>query len=113
MLLFNPFAMQASQPSTARKSIFQSTTFWGAVLTAIASISPVVAKSVETYQNTGKIDPNSISQIVVVLATTGVTILGRVNVTEAVYTPKGLPGPDKPKDVCRDSQSLPSRNESL
>ncbi|MER3434418.1 MAG: hypothetical protein C4288_13560 [Leptolyngbya sp. ERB_1_1] len=91
--------MQVSNSSTApKKSIFQSTTFWGAVLTAIASISPVVAKNVETYQNTGRIDPNGISQVVVVLATTGVTILGRIHVTEAVYTPKGLPGADKPKD---------------
>ncbi|MBE9013628.1 hypothetical protein IQ250_25915 [Pseudanabaenaceae cyanobacterium LEGE 13415] len=93
--------MQVTQSSTApKKSIFHSTTFWGAVLTAIASISPVIAKNVETYQNTGKLDPNGISQIVVVLATTGVTILGRVNATETIYTPKGLPGADKPKDVC-------------
>lgn len=92
--------MQITNSSTApKKSIFQSTTFWGAVLTAIASISPLAANTVETYQNTGKIDPKSISQIVVVLATTGVTILGRINVTEAVYTPKGLPGADKPKEM--------------
>ena len=91
--------MQVTNSSTApKKSIFHSTTFWGAVLTAIASISPVVATTVETYQNTGKIDPKGISQIVVVLATTGVTILGRINVTESVYTPKGLPGADKPKE---------------
>ena len=91
--------MQISNASSApSKSIFQSITFWGAVLTAIASISPVIAKNVETYQNTGKIDPNGISQIVVVLATTGVTILGRINVTEALYTPDGLPGANKPKD---------------
>jgi hypothetical protein len=91
--------MQVSNASSApSKSIFQSITFWGAVLTAIAAISPVVAKNVETYQDTGKIDPNGISQIVVVLATTGVTILGRISVTETVYTPHGLPGADKPKD---------------
>lgn len=91
--------MQVTNSSVAaKKSIFHSTTFWGAVLTAIASISPVVAKNVETYQNTGRIDPNGISQIVVVLATTGVTILGRINVTETVYTPKGLPGADKPEE---------------
>jgi hypothetical protein len=91
--------MQTSPPSSVapRKSIFQSKTFWGAVLTAIAAISPVVAKNVEEYQNTGKIDPNSVSQIVVVLATTGLTILGRIEATEPVYTPKGLPGADKPE----------------
>jgi hypothetical protein len=97
--------MQITNSSTApKKSLLHSTTFWGAVLTArckadtarVASISPVVANSVETYQNTGRLDPKGISQIVVVLATTGVTILGRINVTEAVYTPKGLPGADKP-----------------
>ncbi len=86
----------ASNP-TATKSIFQSKTFWGAVLTAIASISPVVAKDVTDYQNTGKIDANGISQIVVILATTGLTILGRVEATDTVYTPKGLPGANKPK----------------
>jgi 4-amino-4-deoxy-L-arabinose transferase-like glycosyltransferase len=82
----------------AKKSIFQSTTFWGAVLTAIAAVSPAIAKNVENYQNTGKIDPNGISQIVVVLATSGVTILGRINATDTVYTPKGFPGADKPRE---------------
>ena len=91
--------MQISNSSVSpKKSIFQSTTFWGAVLTAIASISPVVANTVEAYQNTGRIDPKGVSQIVVVLATTGVTILGRIKATEAVYTPSGLPGADKPKN---------------
>ncbi|MBW4527712.1 MAG: hypothetical protein KME18_21420 [Phormidium tanganyikae FI6-MK23] len=53
--------MQITNSSTApKKSIFHSTTFWGAVLTAIASISPVVANSVETYQNTGRLDPKGI-----------------------------------------------------
>lgn len=79
------------------KSLFQSKTVWGAVLTAIAAIAPVVAKNVSDYQNTGKIDPNGVSQIMVVLATTGLTILGRVDASTPVYTPKGLPGPDKPK----------------
>jgi hypothetical protein len=91
--------MQINHSSIApQKSIFQSTTFWGAILTAIAAISPAIAKNVEIYQNTGKIDPNGISQIVVVLATSGVTILGRINATEAVYTPNGLPGADKAKE---------------
>lgn len=68
------------------KSLFQSKTFWGAVLTAIAAIAPVVARNVSDYQNTGKIDPNGIAQIVVVLATTGLTILGRVDANASVYT---------------------------
>lgn len=93
------FVMQAdhSPSATPTKSIFHSKTFWGAVLTAIASISPVIAKNVADYQDTGKIDPNSVSQIVVVLATTGLTVLGRIDASASVYTPDGLPGPDKPR----------------
>jgi hypothetical protein len=103
MQLLSPFSraitMQTSHSAAVvpTKSIFHSKTFWGAVLTAIASLAPVVAKNIENYQNTGRIDPNSVSQIVVVLATTGLTILGRIEVKEAVYTPDGLPGADKPK----------------
>jgi len=78
------------------KSLFQSKTFWGAVLTAVAALAPAVARSVSDYQNTGKLDPNGLSQIVVVLATTGLTILGRVEASAPVYTPKGLPGPNQP-----------------
>ena len=81
---------------TPAKSIFQSKTFWGAVLTAIAAIAPAIAKNVNDYQTTGKVDPNSVSQIVVVLATTGLTILGRVDATAPLYTPSGFPGPNKP-----------------
>lgn len=92
--------MQGNLPPTNAapvKSIFQSKTFWGAVLTAVAAIAPTIGKTVSDYQTTGKIDPSGISQIVVVLATTGVTILGRVEATAPVYTPSGLPGPDKPQ----------------
>ncbi|MCY7273720.1 MAG: hypothetical protein LH702_08230 [Phormidesmis sp. CAN_BIN44] len=89
----------SNSSSTPRaKSLFQSRTFWGAVLTAIASISPVIAKNVSDYQEKGKIDPNSVSQIAVVLATTGLTILGRLDATAPLYTPNGFPGPDKPKE---------------
>ncbi|NDJ19933.1 hypothetical protein [Myxacorys almedinensis] len=86
-----------SSAITPTKSVFQSKTFWGAILTAIAAISPVVAENIEEYQTTGKIDPNSVSQVVVVLATTGLTILGRIDATEPLYTPNGMPGANKPK----------------
>lgn|GEM_PF-764122 len=55
-------------------------------MTAIASISPTIAKNVSDYQEKGKIDPNSVSQIAVVLATTGLTILGRLDATAPLYT---------------------------
>ncbi|PSB26252.1 hypothetical protein [Stenomitos frigidus] len=87
----------ASSSATLAKSIFKSKTFWGAVLTAVAAIAPIVAKSVNDYQENHKIDPNSVAQIVVVLATTGVTILGRLDASGPVYTPNGFPGPNKPE----------------
>jgi hypothetical protein len=34
------------------KSIFHSKTFWGAALTVIVSLSPVIAQKVADYQNT-------------------------------------------------------------
>lgn len=77
------------------KSVFQSKTFWGAVLTAIAAIAPVIAQNIEDYQQTGKVDASSVAQIVVVLSTTGLTVLGRINASTAIYTPDGLPGPNK------------------
>lgn len=78
------------------KSVFHSKTFWGAVLTAVAAIAPTIGDSVAEYQEKGKVSPNRISNIVVVLATTGLTVVGRVSADTPLYTPKGLPGPDKP-----------------
>lgn len=86
-----------SQPTSKPKSIFQSKTFWGAVLTAVAALAPVIGKSVSQYNETHEVDPQSLANIVVVFATTGLTIIGRIdaNSSAPVYTPNGLPGPDK------------------
>ncbi len=91
--------MQASNPPSIppAKSMIQSKTIWGAVLTAIASIAPIIAKNITDYQNTGGVDPNDIAKIVVVLATTGLTIIGRIDASGPVYTPNGFPGPNKPE----------------
>jgi hypothetical protein len=88
--------METPNSSAPAKSVFQSKTIWGAALTAIASIAPILAKNVTDYQTSGKIDPNDIAQIVVVLATTGLTIIGRLDANGPVYTPNGFPGPNKP-----------------
>lgn len=85
-----------SPPNVVRsKSIFQSKTFWGAALTAVAAIAPVIGQNVADYQEKGKVDPNSVAQIVVILATTGLTIMGRIEANTLVYTPNGLPGRNK------------------
>jgi anti-sigma-K factor RskA len=88
-----PIPQLTSRP----KSIFQSKTFWGAVLTAVAAVAPVIAKSVSDYQENKEVDPQGIANIVVVLATTSLTIIGRVDANNSgpVYTPQGTPGPNK------------------
>lgn len=83
--------------SQQSKSIFRSKTFWGAVLTFIAATTPNIAEEYTRFQETGKISPSGVSNIVVIVATTGLTILGRIDATETVYTPKGLPGQNKPQ----------------
>jgi hypothetical protein len=92
------------------KSIFQSKTFWGAVLTAVTAIAPAIARDVTKYQDTHKFDPQSISEIVVILATTGLTLMGRIdaNSSAPVYTPNWAPGPNKPE--TKSSESIPSPN---
>lgn len=83
--------------TTPSKSVFRSKTLWGAVLTLIAAVAPIAAKEYEAFQQTGKITPTGVSNIVVISATTALTILGRVEATERIHTPKGFPGMDKPE----------------
>lgn len=83
--------------SSNSKSIFRSKTFWGAVLTFIAATTPNIAEEYTRYQETGKVNPSGISNLVVIAATTGLTILGRIEATEPLHTPKGMPGPNRPE----------------
>lgn len=73
------------------KSIFESKTFWGAVLTSVAAIAPIVGDAIEE----GKLSVDRAVNIVVVLATTGATVAGRVQADSEVYTPDWAPGPNK------------------
>ncbi|WP_414583108.1 hypothetical protein [Scytonema sp. PCC 10023] len=82
--------------STEFKSIFDSKTFWGAVATALVAIVPAVTEIIDEFQKTGKINPASIFNISILLVTTGITILGRIDADTRVYTPASLPGPNKP-----------------
>ena len=73
------------------KSIFASRTFWAAVFTAIAAIAPIVGKAVENRKFTVDATVN----IVIILCGAGGTVVGRVQAKDSIYTPNGLPGPDR------------------
>lgn len=81
---------------TGYKSIFDSTTFWGAVSTAVVAIFPTVNDLVKELLRTGTISPLSVLRIAILLVTTGITIMGRITADTHVYTPTGLPGPNQP-----------------
>ncbi|MFB2917472.1 MULTISPECIES: hypothetical protein [Aerosakkonema] len=76
---------------TKSKSIFASKTFWAAALTAVAAIAPIVGEAVKEK----KITVDRTVNIVIILATTGATLAGRVQAENSVYTPNWLPGPNK------------------
>ncbi|MBD0344703.1 MAG: hypothetical protein ICV63_07685 [Coleofasciculus sp. Co-bin14] len=103
-------SLPTSSPAPQYKSIFHSKTFLGAVLTAVAAIAPAIGREVTEYQKTQTIDPQSISEIVVILATTGLTIMGRVdaNTSGSVYTPSWAPGPNRPKTESSEPPSSPT-----
>lgn len=81
--------------SSQEKSIFESKTFWGAVSTAMIAILPAINDLLAEFQQTGKVDFGNVFKISTLLATTSFTIIGRVTANSPVYTPAGLPGPNK------------------
>lgn len=85
----------SSTDKPAAKSIFASRTFWGAFLTLMVAIAPQIGKDIDSYRKDGTIDATSITQILVIFGTTTLTIMGRIDAKQPIYTPNGLPGPDK------------------
>jgi hypothetical protein len=85
-------APPASVGQPAFKSIFASKTFWGIVFTAVAAIAPIVGEQIDSH----KFQAKEVAQIVVILCGAASAIVGRVD-AGSVYTPKFLPGPNKPE----------------
>ena len=73
------------------KSIFRSKTFWAAIFTGISALTPIVVRDIKA----GKIPVEDAGAIVLVVCGVGGTVVGRVQATESVYTPDGLPGHSK------------------
>lgn len=82
-------SLSANKPMP--KSIFASRTLWGAVLTLLIAIAPKVGEMVDNK----KVDGTSIAQLIVLFGTTTLTIIGRIEAKQPVYTPKGLLGSNK------------------
>jgi hypothetical protein len=87
-----PSAPQSSVGQPVFKSIFASKTFWGVVFTAVAAIAPIVGEKIDSHTFQAK----DAAQIVVILCGAASAIIGRVD-AGSVYTPKFLPGPNKPE----------------
>ena len=74
------------------KSVLSSTTFWGAIGSLVIGYSSIIGKvALDGEPFTSR----DLEIIVTMSVTTLVTILGRVNAKDFVYTPHLLPGPNK------------------
>jgi uncharacterized membrane protein (DUF441 family) len=89
---FSQVVLQTPAAQPLLKSIFASKTFWGIVFTAVAAIAPIVGEKIDAQ----KFQAKDAAQIVVILCGAASAIIGRVD-AGSVYTPKFLPGPNKPQ----------------
>lgn len=75
----------------ASKSIFQSKIFQAAAITLVSGLTAISVKC--CYGHRAPTEEEAIA-VLGLFTTFGLTVAGRVN-TDPVYTPIGLPGPDK------------------
>ena len=64
----------------AAKSIFKSKTFWGAIFTGVAALTPIVVRDVTA----GKMPVEDIGAMVLVVCGVGTTVVGRVTDRKSV-----------------------------
>ena len=76
----------------ATKSLFSSATFWGAIGSLIIGYSSIIGKVTLDHE---KFTSQDLELLVTMTVTTIVTVVGRVNAKDYVYTPYLLPGPNK------------------
>lgn len=91
------------------KSILSSTTFWGAIGSLVIGYSSIIGKvALDGEPFTSR----DLEILVTMSVTTLVTILGRVNAKDLVYTPHHTPGPNK-EDLINVLKNLSSDKETL
>jgi hypothetical protein len=82
------FIRKNASPPT--KTIFASKTFWGIVFTTVAAIAPLIGEKIDEHTFNAK----DVAQIIVILCGAASAVIGRVD-AGSIYTPNGLPGPNK------------------
>lgn len=82
-----------------QKSLFLSTTFWGAVGSLVVTLSPIIGGVALDDQAFSSRD---LEIAVSALVTCVVTVLGRMNAKSSVYTPNFVLGPNKIEEVITD-----------
>lgn len=73
------------------KNLFTTMTFWGAFFACLTAVTPAVSKLIKNEGD--RVD--NVQTIVLAIAATGMTLTGRVRVSQGAYTPNWLPGPNK------------------
>ncbi len=73
------------------KSILQSKTFWWSLCTGGLGVGAVVFPDLDK----GIFNWVEFGKCVAIAFSTGLTVLARIEATQAIYTPDGMPGKDK------------------
>lgn len=89
------------------KSLFTSIVFWGAIATGITAISPYITKPLIDRE---PVKASDFDAVIGIVAGTIITIIGRIQATGPVYTPKGLIGSNK-EDYYTEGSELIDRRE--
>lgn len=80
------------------KSFFLSLTLWGAFLTLVTAVTPKICTIIDDAVAGKPVKATDVGEVITICATSAVTFVGRLNAQSALYTPKGVLGPNKPED---------------
>ncbi|MBW4619330.1 MAG: hypothetical protein KME17_08220 [Cyanosarcina radialis HA8281-LM2] len=85
------------------KSLFQSKTFWSVVVACVAGLAKPIAEAIDSR----KLSAMDVAAMVLVVTGTLGAVVGRVDATARIYTPDGVPGPNK-RDLEQSLSSPPT-----
>lgn len=73
------------------KNLFATRVFWGAFFACVAAVTPAASRLIKDEGD--RVD--NVQTIVLAVAAAGLTVAGRVGVSQGAFTPNWLPGPNK------------------